>query len=456
MSEGKGLFGPVASCASEGESTRRGLLKYVGIGGFGLLSDSFTTPAQAVPQETSEQRFARGMEVLHKIGGDGYDVPIKRLAEVSPDLARFAVEYPYGDVISRPGLELRLRQITTISTLIAEGSVQPQLKFHAIGFLNVGGEPHQLVELLFVSAAVLGFPAAINALGIVREVFKEKKVSFEALAPMTDDGIGRYKRGLAALAKLTNADPAQVTAPLRAISPDLARWTVEFAYGDLLFRDGLDSRAKQIAIVSMLATAGNRQDALRQNIEGALNEGVKREELIEVLIQLSIYVGFPAALNAFTLANAVFKELDGRKEAASALPADAGLPSEGRKERLDRGLAVLEKTSAAAGTAVINSFNDLAPDLGRLIVEHSYGDIFSRPGLDLKTRELAACSAMAAVATATTQVPLRVHVNAALTAGATPAEVIETLLNLIPYCGYPVVQQAVKVASEEINKRNSK
>jgi 4-carboxymuconolactone decarboxylase len=63
---------------------------------------------------------------------------------------------------------------------------------------------------------------------------------------------------------------------------------------------------------------------------------------------------------------------------------------------------------------------------------------------------------MAAVATAATVVPLRVHVNAALTAGATPTEVIETLLNLIPYCGYPVVQQAVKVAGEEIAKRQPK
>jgi 4-carboxymuconolactone decarboxylase len=420
-----------------------------------LTSAFLTSAVSAAPGETNEQRFARGMEFLRTIGGENFDLPIKRPAQISPDLARFVVEFAYGDVLSRPGLELRLRQVTTVSALIAEGSVQPQLKYHMAGFLNVGGQPRELVEILFVAAAVLGFPAAINAVGIVREIFKDKKIAFEPLAPMTDDGTGRYQRGLTALAKLTGGDSERVTKSLEAVSPDLARWTVEFAYGDLLFRDGLDMRAKQIAIISMLAAVGNRDEALHLNIEGALNQGVKREEILEAFAQLSIYAGFPAALNALALAEAVFKEIDQRPTTVRAPVTMAAVISEGRKERFDRGLAVLRKTSAAAGTAVVDSPSDLAPDIGKLIVEHSYGDIFSRPGLEPKMRELAACSAMAAVATATAVVPLRVHVNAALTAGATPAEVIETLLNLIPYCGYPVAQQAVKVAHEEIARRQA-
>ena len=109
-------------------------------------------------QEANGERFERGMKVLQRIGGEGFDLPIKRLAEASPDLARFTVEYPYGDILSRPGLNLPLRQICTVSCLMALGSVQPQLKFHMTGFLNAGGRPQDLVELLFVSVAVLGFP----------------------------------------------------------------------------------------------------------------------------------------------------------------------------------------------------------------------------------------------------------------------------------------------------------
>lgn len=442
---------------------RRDALKYAGLAGLCAVATTFSSAAATAASiadlgcrdttETCQRRFARGIEVLRKIGGEAFDVPISRVAEISPDFARLIAEYPYGEVISRPGLDLQLRQITTISALIAEGSAQPQLKFHANGFLNVGGEPRQLVELLFVAAAVLGFPASIDALGIFREIFNERKIAFTALAPMTDDGTGRYRRGLDALSKLAPADASQIIGPLEAVSPELARWTIEFAYGDLLFRDGLGARAKQIAIISMLSTVGNRETALLFNVKGALNQGVKREEIIEVLIQLSVYAGFPAALNAFFVAANAFRELERSPVSAPVAIADDGISSEGRSQRLDRGLATLRKTSAAAGIAVVNAFNDVAPDLGRLILEHSYGDIFSRTGLDPKTRELAACSAMAAVATTAVTVPFRVHVNAALTAGAKPAELIETLLNLIPYCGYPAVQRAVEIAAEEMAKR---
>ena len=88
-----------------------------------------------------------------------------------------------------------------------------------------------------------------------------------------------------------------------------------------------------------------------------------------------------------------------------------------------------------------------------MIVEHSYGEVFSRPGIDMKTRELTACAALAAVASRTTETPLRVHINAALNAGATREEILETLVNLTAYSGYPAAQQAVRIAGEEFAKR---
>jgi len=89
-----------------------------------------------------------------------------------------------------------------------------------------------------------------------------------------------------------------------------------------------------------------------------------------------------------------------------------------------------------------------------MIVEHSYGEIFSRKGIDPKTRELSACAALAAVCSATTETPLRVHINAALNVGASEKEIIETLVNLAPYYGYPATQQAIRIAAEEFAKSN--
>ena len=198
----------------------------------------------------------------------------------------------------------------------------------------------------------------------------------------------------------------------------------------------------------MLAASGNRADALRLHLAGALANGVTREEIIEILIQLSVYRGFPSALNAFSVVRGVFAAAPQKFQINIPTPANM----ESRTDKLERGRALLARTSASSGDAVVRSFDDIAPDLGRMIVEHSYGDVFSREGIDLKTRELSACAALAAVGSATTETPLRVHINAALKVGASRGEIVETLINLIPYSGYPATQRAIRIAAEEFAK----
>jgi 4-carboxymuconolactone decarboxylase len=435
------IVGPVP------ESSRRSFLGIALLATAGALG-AFSRKVHSMTT-TSNDRLSRGLQILRQIGGANFDGPINSLAEISPDLSRFTVEYPYGDVLSRPGLELKWRQLCTVSMLLADGNAQPQLKFHMAGFLNAGGKPQALIELLFVSVALQGFPPTINAIGIIRAVFAERNLVFEPVQPAVGDGSTRGRVGSDALHQLTGGDVQAYFDAFRAGSPDLARLSIEFAFGEMLSRDGLDHRTKLLAMIAILASAGNRTATLRLHLAGALARGVTREEIIEVMIQLSVYRGFPSALNAFSVAKEVF--------AAAERPVDVSMPapagSDSRAERLRRGQASLAQTSGASGDAVVRSFDDLAPDLGRILVEHSYGEVFSRPGLDLKSRELGACAALAAVGSATTETPLRVHVNAALNVGATCEEILETLLNLLPYSGYPAVQQAVRIAAEEFAAR---
>ncbi len=114
--------------------------------------------------------------------------------------------------------------------------------------------------------------------------------------------------------------------------------------------------------------------------------------------------------------------------------------------RYQRGLAQIEAISGAHGANVVKSLEDIAPDLGRYIVEFAYGDIFARPGLDRKTRELATVAALTAMGTAVAQ--LKVHMQAALHVGASRQEIIETILQMIPYAGFPAALNAVTVARE--------
>jgi 4-carboxymuconolactone decarboxylase len=96
------------------------------------------------------------------------------------------------------------------------------------------------------------------------------------------------------------------------IAPDLARYTVEFPYGDVLPRPGLDLKSRQIATVAALTALGNAGAQLRAHIDMALNVGCTRQEIVEVITQMAVYAGFPAALNGMTIAKEVFSERDAR------------------------------------------------------------------------------------------------------------------------------------------------
>ena len=395
-----------------------------------------------------DQRYTRGIEVLRRIGGADYDVQLKAAAQTAPDLARLTVEFAYGDIIARDGLALPLRQVVTVAALLGHRNAERQLRYHMAGYLNVGGEPRTLVELLFVAIPVLGFPVAIHAIAVVREVFKDNGVVFEAIAPLNDDGTNHYDQGLRVMHALLG-DAGATHAGWARHSAILAQWSVAFEYGEIFARPGLDERTRQLAIVIMLATAGNRPVQLTRHIEAALRAGLSRSELTEALMQLVVYAGFPTALNAISTATAVF-EREAQTAATATVPASSA--SESSAQRTTRGLAVLAQTSRSAGAAVIASFDDLAPDIGRAIVAHAYGDVFARSEIDLRSRELAACAAFAAVGNQVMTTPLRVHVQAALNTGATRAEITEVLLNLVPHCGYPAVEEALRIASEEFDK----
>ncbi len=393
---------------------------------------------------TNQQRYARGLEVLRRIGGADYDVQLKAAARTAPALARLTVEFAYGDIIARDGLALEMRQVVTVAALLGHRNAERQLRYHMDGYLNVGGEPHTLVELLFVAITVLGFPVAIHAIALVRDIFKERGVAFTPLTTPADDGSERQRRGIALMTQMLN-DANTTYAGWAQHSATFAQWSVEFEYGEIFARQGLAPRTRQLAIVIMLATAGNRPMQLERHIEAALRTGLSEAELSEALMQLAVYAGFPTALNAISVATAVFAR---HSATTTTTAANHSVASDPYALRQQRGLETLAKTSRSAGTRVVASFDDLAPEIGRAIVEHAYGDVFSRQAIDLRGRELAACSAFAAVGNQVMGTPLRVHVQAALTAGATREEITEVLLNLVPHCGYPAVEEALRVASE--------
>lgn len=100
---------------------------------------------------------------------------IAALAPIAPDFARLLIEFPFGDIYSRPGLDLKSREIATIAALAALGNATAQLKVHIEGALNVGVTQAEIVEVFMQMAVYAGFPAALNALFAAREVFESRQ-----------------------------------------------------------------------------------------------------------------------------------------------------------------------------------------------------------------------------------------------------------------------------------------
>src|SRR5260370_38798058 len=111
-------------------------------------------------QAHQESRLERGKRVLSEIDGEAGEKAINSLADIAPDFAKYLLEFPFGDIYSRPDLDTRSREIATIAALTAMGNATPQLKVHIAAALNVALRRAEIVETIMQVAVDPGLPAA--------------------------------------------------------------------------------------------------------------------------------------------------------------------------------------------------------------------------------------------------------------------------------------------------------
>jgi 4-carboxymuconolactone decarboxylase len=120
------------------------------------------------------ERFERGLAKLKEIDGEQGDRVVAALQDIAPEFATYIVEFPFGDIYSRPGLDLKTREVVTVAALTAMGTAPAQLKVHLHGALNVGCTRQEVIEIIMQMAVYAGFPAALNGLAAAKEVFAER------------------------------------------------------------------------------------------------------------------------------------------------------------------------------------------------------------------------------------------------------------------------------------------
>lgn len=247
----------------------------------------------------------------------------------------------------------------------------------------------------------------------------------------------RFEKGLSKLKEIDGEAGEAVIERLRDIAPDLGNLIIEFSFGDIYSRDGTTLKQKEIAVVAALTAMGNAAPQLKVHINGALNVGCSFEELVEVIIQMSSYNGFPSSLNAINLLKEVISDRN-----ISFKP----IPNIKNENRFLIGNEWLSKLKKEQVDILKENLDDIAPDMVEYVVAYGYGDIYSRKNLDIKLRQIATIAALVAMGTAEPQ--LNFHINAGLNVGLTKEEIIETIILMCVYAGFPAALNGIAAAKD--------
>jgi len=260
-----------------------------------------------------ESRFERGYKKLLEVDGRAGEEVKNSLNEVSPDLGKYIIEYAFGDIYSRDGLDLKSKEIATVAALTALGNAQPQLKVHLNGALNVGCTVNEIKEVILQMSAYSGFPTCINAMNALKDVLNERNKlglkdnigdspTKEALSS-TD----KYEIGAKELSQLDSMQVERLERAYNEFSPDLAKFILH-NYADIFTRNNLDKKYRQIATIAALTALGNAESQLKFHISAGLNIGLTDEEIKEIMLLMTVYSGFPSAINGTNILKKVLNE----------------------------------------------------------------------------------------------------------------------------------------------------
>lgn len=124
----------------------------------------------------SNERYQRGWQKLMEVDGEGGQRVIESLKDIAPDLGKYVVEFAFGDIYPREGLDLKQRQLVTIASLTTQGGCEPQLNVHINAALNVGLSPVEVVEAIMHCTPYTGFPRVLNAIFVAKQIFEERNL----------------------------------------------------------------------------------------------------------------------------------------------------------------------------------------------------------------------------------------------------------------------------------------
>jgi len=219
----------------------------------------------------------------------------------APEFVRdFNSEAVFGAIWARPGLAEQDRMICALTALSAVGR-HGKLKHYVAAALDLGLEPRTILEVFLQVGLYGGFPLGEEAMETAGEVFGDRGIETPDQPTQAESLEELMERGVDLMRRL-HGDRATkgYGSPDNTVAAALYPLAIQYGYGEIWFRPGLDERQRALVTVSAF-TALKLDSQIVKFGQSALNMGLSRTQVIEAIAQTAPLSGFPPALNALAL-----------------------------------------------------------------------------------------------------------------------------------------------------------
>jgi 4-carboxymuconolactone decarboxylase len=226
------------------------------------------------------------------------------LTTTDPEFIEAFDNWAFGDVIEDAPLDVRLRLMLQLASLIACHSVA-EYRVMLGAALEVGVTPVEIKEILYQAVPYTGMAKVFDFLHATNEIFNSRGIELPLAAQSTTTRETRHDNGLAIQKRLFGDRIEKAIAESPKDQLHFQRYLSANCFGDYLTRKGLDLGTREILTFSMLASLGGCESQLATHVAGNLAAGNDRKTLISVVTHLLPFIGYPRALNALRVVNEV-------------------------------------------------------------------------------------------------------------------------------------------------------
>jgi 4-carboxymuconolactone decarboxylase len=237
---------------------------------------------------------AEGLAALEAIGGEKGDALVGTLRRLSPEFARLLIEQTYGEVISRPALSLKDRELVTVAILVALGDVPSALDLHCLGMLRTGWTPREMAQVILLAAGGADMRWFEASMIVARNVVAKRRSRAGERSGEPGD-----KQPI----------PEDIRETANSLFGASRHSDVLQALEGIETWDGmpLGLRERRLVELSRTLARGNERSAIAEHLERCLLVGWTQEQLVELLMHMTVYAGWPLTLNALQPATATFE-----------------------------------------------------------------------------------------------------------------------------------------------------